>query len=369
MADAGLRAADIDGMLSYSLMDAAQCPEVASDLGIRLDFYMDVWGGGSSTEALVGIATGVIEAGMCRTVVIYRAMNGYSQLRMGGTGWSAAPIGGDELHWRPYGWTSPAQWFAPTFMRHMYEHGTRPEQAAMVKVAHSEHASNNPKALYKNRVTVEDVLSSRWIVKPLHLLDCCVETDNAAAIIVTARRTRARLPAPAGADQRGRRARVQAPPRHALPGGPGHHRRRPPCAGHPVAQCRGRPRRHRRHRLLRRLHLHRAHAVRGLRLLRAGEGGGYVSDGTIQLGGRRPNNTSGGHLCEGYTHGISMVIENVRQLRHDVDDYCPLGPDGRRAHTYDYREGGCRQVRDVELTANLGWGTPWTGSALVLRRG
>ncbi|HEX6363458.1 MAG TPA: hypothetical protein VFZ93_10900, partial [Albitalea sp.] len=185
MADAGLRADDIDGMLSYSLMDAAQCPEVASDLGIRLDFYMDVWGGGSSTEALVGIATGVIEAGMCRTVVIYRAMNGYSQLRMGGTGWGAAPIKGDELHWRPYGWSSPAQWFAPVFMRHMYEYGTRPEQAAMVKVAHSEHASNNPKALYKNRVSVDDVLSSRWIVKPLHLLDCCVETDNAAALIVT----------------------------------------------------------------------------------------------------------------------------------------------------------------------------------------
>ena len=54
-----------------------------------------------------------------------------------------------------------------------------------------------------------------------------------------------------------------------------------------------------------------------------GEGGDYVSDGTIRLGGRRPNNTSGGHLCEGYTHGISMVIENVRQLRHDVDDSCP----------------------------------------------
>src|ERR671918_3077937 len=86
MADAGLRAAEIDGMLSYSLMDAAVCPEVASDLGIRLDFYMDVWGGGSSTEALVGIAIGVIEAGMCRTVVIYRGVKGYSQLRLGGTG-------------------------------------------------------------------------------------------------------------------------------------------------------------------------------------------------------------------------------------------------------------------------------------------
>ncbi len=46
-----------------------------------------------------------------------------------------------------------------------------------------------------------------------------------------------------------------------------------------------------------------------------GEGGDYVSNGTMRLGGRRPNNTSGGHLCEGYTHGMNMVIENVRQLQ------------------------------------------------------
>ena len=55
----------------------------------------------------------------------------------------------------------------------------------MVKVIHSEHASANPKAYYKDRVTVEDVLSSRMIVKPLHLLDCCVETDNGNALIIT----------------------------------------------------------------------------------------------------------------------------------------------------------------------------------------
>ena len=91
-----------------------------------------------------------------------------------------------------------------------------------------------------------------------------------------------------------------------------------------------------------------------------------VSSGTIELGGARPNNTSGGQLCEGYTHGISLVIENVRQLRNDADDSCPIGPDGRRQHTHDYREGGCRQVRDVELTANLGWANPGNGSALVL---
>ncbi len=51
----------------------------------------------------------------------------------------------------------------------------------MSKMFHSRHASNNPKAYYKQRFTVEDVISSRFICKPLHLLDCCVETDNAPA--------------------------------------------------------------------------------------------------------------------------------------------------------------------------------------------
>ena len=63
--DAGLGMDDIDGMLSYSGNDSIPSTAVAGDLGIRLNFYMDVMGGGSSTEALIGIAMGVIEAGMC----------------------------------------------------------------------------------------------------------------------------------------------------------------------------------------------------------------------------------------------------------------------------------------------------------------
>src|SRR5271170_4162541 len=184
--DAGLKPSDVDGMLSYQSGDSTFSTFIAGDLGIRLNFYMDVFGGGSSSEALVGRAMGLIEAGMCRTVAIFRAMNGFSQVRIGGTGARAvAPVSGDALHGRAYGWQSAGQMFAPTFMRHMYDYGTRPEQVATVKAIHSGHASNNPKAFYKERYSVDDVVKSRFICKPLHLLDCCVETDNGTAIIVT----------------------------------------------------------------------------------------------------------------------------------------------------------------------------------------
>lgn len=367
MADAGLTAGDVDGMLSYSMGDSTPSTFVAGDLGIRPNFFMDVNGGGSTTEALVGIAIGVIAAGMCNTVAIFRSMNGYSANRIGGTGAAAAaPVAGDDIHRRGHGWMSPGQWFAPVFMRHMYEYGTTPEQAAMVKVVHSEHASNNPKALYKQRVTVKDVLASRMICKPLHLLDCCVETDNATAIIITS----------------AERAR-DLPHRPALIGSVAGRVCRPRAD---MPQQSGR---------LTQVAAHYAKDIlwtnAGLGpedvditgsydaftftslmqfedygFCKKGEGGDYVASGITRLGGRRPNNTSGGHLCEGYTHGIAMVVENVRQLRGEVDDSCPVGPDGRRQHTYDYAEGGCRQVRGPQVTANLGWGTPGYGSALVM---
>ncbi len=368
--DAGLKPGDIDGMLSYQSGDSTFAPFIAGDLGIRLNFYMDCFGGGSSTEALVGIAIGVIEAGLCKCVAIFRAMNGYSQVRIGGTGARAAvPVSGDMLHSRAYGWQSAGQMFAPTFMRHMHDYGTTPEQVAMVKVVHSEHASNNPKALYKQRVTVDDVLASRFICKPLHLLDCCVETDNATAIIVTSakrahdlRRTPALIRGVAGRVNKPRLdMHYQAGPISTVAG---HYAKDIlwPNAGVGPEDIDA-------------TGAYDAFTFTTMLQLedygfcKKGEGGAYVSSGITRLGGRRPNNTSGGHLCEGYTHGMNMVIENVRQLRHEVDDSCPVGPDGRRHHTYDYREGGCRQVRDVEVAANLGWAMPATGSAMVMRRG
>jgi acetyl-CoA acetyltransferase len=365
--DAGLTARDVNGMLSYHGGDSTTGPEVAADLGIRLDFYMDCSGGGSSTEALIGLATGAIEVGMCETVAIFRSMNGYSEVRIGGTGRrAAAPVAGLQLVSRPYGMVSAGQNFAPVFMRHMMEYGTTSAQVAAVKVAHSKHASNNPKAYYKKRYTVDDVLNSRWICKPLHLLDCCVETDNATALLVTsAERARDLCQRPIyimGVVGRVTKSRGDTFYNDA-----------------PITSVAGK---------------YAAPRVFGMAgvtpddidltgsydaftfttmlqledygFCQKGEGGAYVSSGIIELGGKRPNNTSGGHLCEGYTHGMSMVIENVRQLRGLADDYCPRWQEG--VHTYDYAEGECRQVKEAEISMNLGWANPVTGSALIMRR-
>jgi acetyl-CoA acetyltransferase len=364
--DAGLRMDDVDGLLSYHSNDSTPSPAIAADLGLRLNTYADVIGGGSSTEGLVAYAMGLIEVGLCRAVAVFRAMNGYSEVRIGGTGArAAAPVRGSELADRPYGMLSAGQRFAPVFTRHMYEYGTTSAQVAHVKVAHSKHAASNPKALLKTPVTVAEVLASRWVVKPLHLLDCCLETDNATALVVTSaargrdlRRRPVYVMAAAGRVNKTRpdflyQGRVTtvagAHARDLVFGAAG--------IGPEDVDVTG---------------AYDAFTFTAMLQLEEygfcpkGEGGAYVASGAIELGGRRPNNTSGGHLCEGYTHGMSMVIENVRQLRGTVDDYCPQAAEG--LHTHDYRPGGCRQVRDAEIAMNMGWATPATGSALILRR-
>ncbi|WP_067887926.1 thiolase C-terminal domain-containing protein [Actinomadura chibensis] len=373
MADAGLDATDVDGMLCYQVGDSTLSQTIATDLGIRLNFYTDTYGGGSSTETIIGLAMGAIEAGMCRTVAVFRSMNGYSSLRMGGrpapSGPGPARLVGDALDTTPYGVSSPAQRFQFTFARHMQTYGTTSEQLAAVKVAHAKHASNNPRAYYRKRVTVDDVLDSRWIVKPAcHLLDCCVETDNATCVIVTSA-DRAR-------DLRQRPAyimsvtgRANKPYQDPL----AHYQCDPITrqAGYYGGRI-----------AFRNAGVEPADIqltgcydaftftpvllFEGYGFCAEGEGGEYVSGGTIELGGARPNNTSGGQLCEGYTHGMNLVIENVRQLRHQADDSCPGWREGE--HTYDHAEGGCRQVRDVELAMNMGWGTPAVSSALIMRR-
>ena len=368
MDDAGLASDDVDGMMSYHGGDSSSSASIMKDLGIRPNFYVDVWGGGSTTEALVGLARGAIEVGMCHTVAIFRSMNGYSQYRMSSKDAAeVTPVSGSDVMNKPYGLFMPVQLFAFTFTRHMMEYGVTSEHLAHIKVAQSNHASNNPKAYMKKRVTIEDVLNSRWIVRPCaRMLDCCLETDNATCIIVTSVE-RAR-------DLKQRPVHVMAAQgRVCKPGGDFY------LQGGPISRVAG-------HYVAPRVFemagvTHEDIDVTGCYdaftyttllqfedygFCKKGEGKDYVSSGIISLGGMRPSNPSGGQLCEGYTHGMNLVIENVRQLRGTVDDYCPRWQEG--IHTYDYSEGKCRQVKDAEISMDMGWGNPSVGSALILRR-
>ena len=140
MADAGLESRDIDGMTSYQAGDSTTSNHVATALGIRLNYSLDIMGGGSSTEALIGHAVGLLEGGYCKVIVIFRSMNGRSGRRMGGQ----APGGpvpptradGDNQFYMHWGWTTPAQRFGMSAMRYLRDTGTTTKAFAEVAMAH-----------------------------------------------------------------------------------------------------------------------------------------------------------------------------------------------------------------------------------------
>ena len=256
----------------------------------------------------------------------------------------------------PYGMRAPGSASRPAFMRHMYEYGTTSAQVAHVQGrALASHAAANPKALLKDAGDGGGGPRARagWC-KPLHLLDCCLETDNATALVVTsAERARdARHPpvyimAAAG---RVNKARPDYLYQRALHDGwrattPGSSCSRPAGIGPEDVDVTG---------------AYDAFTFTAMLQLEEfgfcekGEGGALRVERHHRA--RRPaaEQHRGGHLCEGYTHGMSMVIENVRQLRGHGRRLLPAGWRGRRTR-YDYRPGRCRQVRDARITMNIGW--------------
>ena len=187
MDDAGLTSNGVDGLMSYHLGDSVPSTSVMWDIGIRPNFYIGRMGRRSDHR-------GPGRTGQRRHRGRDVPHRGHISLHerilpvpheQQGRG-VHDPRGGLDVMSKPYGQFMPLQHAAFSFTRHMMEHGVTNEDLARIKVAQSEHASNNPKALMKKRVTVDDVLNSRWIVKPCaHLLDCCLETDNGTCIIVT----------------------------------------------------------------------------------------------------------------------------------------------------------------------------------------
>jgi len=186
-ANAGISPKQVDGFASFS-NDRSDASRLAAALGIDdLRFANMQWGGGGGGgSAAIGNAAAAIVTGMAECVVVFRAL-AQGQFGRFGQGPQRKTISGDAAHTVPYGLMSPAQMFAMKVNRFMHDHGVRQEALRAISLASYAHAQNNPRAvMYGRPLDEEKYESSRWIVEPFHLYDCCQENDGAAAIVLVA---------------------------------------------------------------------------------------------------------------------------------------------------------------------------------------
>jgi len=178
--DAGISISDIDGIAT-----AGESPEsLAHYLGIT-PTWIDATGvGGCSFLMHVRHATAAIEAGLCRTVLITHGESGRSGIAAAGF---PVPIRGSLLQQfeTPYGTTGPATMFTVPVLRYLKKHGLGEDVLAEVAVVQREWAAKNPRATFKNPISVDDVMNSRTISYPFRLLMCCLVTDGGGALVLT----------------------------------------------------------------------------------------------------------------------------------------------------------------------------------------
>jgi acetyl-CoA acetyltransferase len=180
MADAGLSPKDIDGVAC-----AGQSPtEVAWYLGIVPKYVDGTQVGGCSFMLHVRHAAAAIEAGLCKTVIVTHGESGRSQLGRSGFGGGRSTLAGQFEGWAG-AMGAPTSFTIPV-LRYMKKYGLTEEQLAMVAVVQREHAAKNPNAAMKDPQTVGDVLNSRMIAYPFRIAMCCLVTDGAGALIITA---------------------------------------------------------------------------------------------------------------------------------------------------------------------------------------
>ena len=179
LADAGLKAKDIDGVAT-----AGESPvNIAHYLGIAPRWVDGSSVGGCSFMLHVRHAAAAIEAGYADTVLITHGESGRSGVgRGGGRGGAGSLLAQFE---GPYGSMGPTTMFTIGVLRYMKRYGMSHEQLAMVAVVQREWAGMNPRASYRDPITVDDVLNSRMIAYPFHLLECCLVTDGGGALILT----------------------------------------------------------------------------------------------------------------------------------------------------------------------------------------
>ncbi|MPY94954.1 MAG: transporter [Acidimicrobiia bacterium] len=351
--DAGLKPSDIDGVIPPPGFISTE--EIAANLGMpEVRYSITVHMGGASPTASLQSAAMAIFAGFAEAVLVTLGWNGYSALRpRPDTKPSRRKIDlGPVLEtsrnfYSPYGLRSAAQWYSLYLQRYVDLYGVEPADAAEIALACREHAQLNDKAQMRGRpMTLDDYLDSPPIAGPLRKLDCCLETDCAAAVVLTSAERARDLP---------------HTPVLYLGGAEGH--------PYPADEITNRPE-------LLRLGLDfaspRAFAMADvlpsdmdflgvydcftyvvmmeLEALGMCERGGakdFIKDGNIRLGGSYPMNTHGGLLSQGHCWGLNHLVEATRQLRH---------------------EAGAAQVPGCELGVVTGYGDLGDGSLAILGR-
>ena len=340
--DAGLKKSEVDGLLTVKTRNATFLWSIGlcEALGISPSFTTDLDLGGATPIAMVAHAIGAIEMGLCRNVVCVFG----DDRRTGGRHHGQLHRGTEDTE-DPFGFLGAPGGYAMIARRHMHEYGTRPEQLGAVAVAMRKHASLNENAQMREPITLEDYMASRLIVDPLRLLDCCLVSDGAGAVVVTRR------------DQ----ARDLAKPPVSVLGLAEFHPHRflsnAPSLTTSGASVAGK----------------RAFGQAGISpeeidvaeiydcftimviiqledygFCRKGEGGAFAEGGHIELGGKLPVNTHGGLLSQGHVDGMLHITEAVKQLRGEC---------------------GKRQVRDAKLALVSGnGGIMSTHASLILGR-
>lgn len=316
LADAGLTLDDVDG-IAY----AGSAAGLAEYLGVRPRYLDGTLVGGSSYELHVEHAAAAIAAGLCDVVVgVYASTPRSDRARPGGQR-RAMPSGPNPMFdWEmPYGLRLPMGAYALAASRHMAVYGTTAEQLAQIAVDTRRWASMNPRARYRDPITVDDVVASPMIASPLHLLDCCLVTDGAGAfVLASAERARdlARPPVYVlGAATGGTHQMITEMPDLTVTGGAVSGPAAFAMAGvkpDDVDLLMG----YDSFTITALLHLE------DLGFCAKGEGGAFAADGRLGPGGSLPMNTNGGGLS--YTHpgmyGMFLLVEAVRQLRGEAGE-------------------------------------------------
>src|SRR5437764_6905371 len=177
--NAGLQLSDVDGLFTAGVSTL----EVGEYLGIQPRYTDTTSVGGSSFVIHVGHAITAIASGLCEVALITHGQSGRSRVGMAPRNETSQMLPGQFEE--PFGLPRPAGSYAIACTRHMHQYGTTSEQLAEIAVATRKWAALNPKAMFRDPIRIDDVLNSRPITYPFHLLDCCLVTDAGGAIVLT----------------------------------------------------------------------------------------------------------------------------------------------------------------------------------------